>query len=259
GHGSQVLDVAFAPDGGLLAACSADTLLLWETPGGALRNRLRGPPEAFWCLAFRPDGKMLVAGGPATSNSALPGSLRLYPGKDFGDVVISPDLNHGGFTALGFTDGGSALLALASIGTLVRVDLHSFRSTFLLPGGSEAGAALAVAPDGQGFATAAHYGPPPAAGPPRSGGAAPPHTSCPAARAQYRGVRLWEAGASSARSYLHEAGGDVFCLAYAPDGRVLAAGDAKGAVTLWDVAAAPERVVLDAREDGVRRLAFSRD
>jgi WD40 repeat protein len=275
-----VFDLAFSPDGRLVAAGGLDTLMLWSAIRGGPQNRIRGPEGAFWSLAFRPDGKMLVAGGKARGDTPesfrakekleLMGGLRLYTGKDFGEVVVSPDYSLGRFAALAFLPDGAALLSLTEIGGVVRIDLDTFRCSSLAAWPGETGVALAVAPDGATVATASRPGYVYAPGhSPRSapsdgdrekdaGKRGPRVTlSLQSSAARYRTVRLWDAGAAEPRTYLPGAEGKVRCLAFSPGGKVLATGDERGDVTLWDATGRPERATFSARKEHVYRLRVS--
>jgi WD40 repeat protein/beta-lactamase regulating signal transducer with metallopeptidase domain len=81
GHASKVTAVAFAPDGKRLVTGGSDDqlgvsgeVLMWDLTArgeraAMTRSLLKGPIQGFWCLAFSPDGKLLVTG--ATSEPAL--------------------------------------------------------------------------------------------------------------------------------------------------------------------------------------------
>jgi WD40 repeat protein len=49
------------------------------------------------------------------------------------------------------------------------------------------------------------------------------------------------------------------CMAFSPDGRLLASGGFDGTIQLWDVAAGTERAVLKGHQGGVNSVAFSPD
>ena len=60
-HRDLIHDVAYSPDGKLLATCSYDRLAkLWNAADGAERATLRDHSDAIYGLAFRPDGKLLA-------------------------------------------------------------------------------------------------------------------------------------------------------------------------------------------------------
>ena len=66
GHTGPVNDVAFCPDGKILASTSEDlTVRLWNVSSGQQIRILTGHTDAhmFMSIAFSPDGNMLVTGG----------------------------------------------------------------------------------------------------------------------------------------------------------------------------------------------------
>jgi WD40 repeat protein/serine/threonine protein kinase/tetratricopeptide (TPR) repeat protein len=70
---------------------------------------------------------------------------------------------------------------------------------------------------------------------------------------------LWNLGRRGARQVLRGQSGQVLSLAFAPDGKTLAAGDHQGSVTLWDVTSRKERHSLPRQPDDMRGLAYSSD
>jgi WD40 repeat protein len=64
--GSDVLCVAFSPDGGSVAiAGRTDTVEIWDVRGWVKRHVLHGNGSWLTSIAYSPDGKSLVAASPA--------------------------------------------------------------------------------------------------------------------------------------------------------------------------------------------------
>ncbi|MCY4464717.1 MAG: WD40 repeat domain-containing protein [Chloroflexi bacterium] len=74
GHSAPVKDIAFHPDGQLIASCSADTRIkLWKIAAQSIAESatLAGHPGSVEALAWHPDGSSLASGG-------ADGSIRLW-------------------------------------------------------------------------------------------------------------------------------------------------------------------------------------
>jgi WD40 repeat protein len=152
GHGGEVLAVAFAPDGRLLASGSSDqTIRLWDPGTGEERKLLRGHTGAVRTLAFAAPNSQLLASGSADGTvriwdvaqgreiKTLSGRLGAIRGVAFapdGQSLASVDDN--GSLRLWDWKGGKETKATKSRpGTLYSV-VFSPDGTILATGGSEA-------------------------------------------------------------------------------------------------------------------------
>ncbi|MDH5508313.1 MAG: hypothetical protein OEZ02_13905, partial [Anaerolineae bacterium] len=62
GHPKSIMDIAFTPDGQILASASQDkTVRLWRVADGSLLRSLDGHPGIVFGVAISPDGKTLAA------------------------------------------------------------------------------------------------------------------------------------------------------------------------------------------------------
>jgi WD40 repeat protein len=253
------LALAVSPDGKLVAAGAQDgSVRLWDVASGEEVRRLDVGGEPAQGLAFSPDGKTLASGGERVSRwDVATGKPIAGPASADGSVLRVAFAPDGKTLAVG--SGSVHLWDTATGKRLARV--HVDRRTdclaffpdgkALLTGGDQRLALLEV-PGLKALAGLARpadlkwWG---------SGASAPDGRTV--AVIQYPGIALWDVRAGKELRRFGDDPEDRRCLAFAPDGSLLASGGLDKKVRLWDPATGKEVGTLEGHETGVYAVAFA--
>jgi WD40 repeat protein len=228
GHTDYVCAVAFHPDGKRLATGSFDqTARLWSLATGQRVKTLEGHRGIVMAVAFHPDGKLLATGG-------MDGTVRLWnvaTGKE--QTILRA--HKAWVNGLVFSREGRLLVTGGSDATVKLWDTRTWRAQ----------ATLAVGKDGEVRSVALS-----------------PDVKLVAAGTRYGHVYVWEVASHRRRARLAGHIADVWCVAFAPDGKTLASGDGDwnrpGEIKLWDTGTWRQRSRL--RHSGeVLCLAYAPD
>jgi WD40 repeat protein len=230
---NSVLSVAFSLDGKTIATgASEEPLRLFDAVTG---ERLKTPDAKGTYVAFSPDGKILALGSHE-------GGVRLWDWKT-GQEVAKLQGHGSSINCLAFAPDGKTMASGGREGTVILWDVASGRRLHPPVGHQYHVLGVAYAPDGKTLAT-------------RGGD----HT-----------VRIWDAAtgkelrrleAGPSRDYYVTA--DQFhslaqCIAYSPDGKLLASQGLDRAVRLWDASTGQLVFRLTGHTRRIICLAFAPD
>ena len=236
GHTAEVQNIAFSPDGQILASTANDrTLRLWDTESGQQLAVLSNEGISPWSIAFSPDGTTIASGTRTIQvwdvNTGDPIATLTGHTESIGALAFSPD---GKILA---SASGDMSIKLWDIATKENLSTHS-------------GQTFVFSPDGKTFAV---IGEDPAIQSPEVANDAPQE-----ADRQGPSIRLLDIATGE---YLSTLSGET--LAFSPDGKTLASRDTDGMIRLWNPATGeqlrtyvpPERIDTDQRTHIVRRPA----
>jgi len=261
----NILGVAWAPDGSLLATASSDgSVRLWDPLSGDTRTVLLGHRGLVMSVAWAPDGSLLAS---ASSD----GSVRLWASNscDTGAVLLT---HHSAVRSVAWAPDGSLLASACDDGSIRLWDPKTGSIQAVLPGHQRC-VSVAWAPDDSMLAAACSDGSvrlwDPRTG--RAHGALQGHTdwvrsvawapdsSLLVSAGDDGSVRLWNAHDGDACAVFHGYQCLILSLVWAPDGSLLASACSDGSVRLLDPKTGAIRAVLQGYQSPVLSVAWAPD
>jgi WD40 repeat protein len=220
GEPDSVTDLAFSPDGQVLATASDGRTTLWD-----VRRRMRLgdiPSGRADTVAFSPDGTVL-----ATSNVDSPDVL-FWDVRQRTHLATLTGRHREAVLDVAFSPDGRVVATAGVDQTVELWDAGSRTHLATLPGHGSTVNGLAFSPDGTLLATAAHD----------------------------NNVRLWDVAARTPVATLTGHRSWARTVAFSPDGRTLASAAIDQTVALWDVRERSRTAVVTGHADAAVGVAF---
>ncbi len=221
GHTDEVIALCFSPDGSVLASAGKDHVVrLWDVKAAQELLVLKGHTQPVVALAFSTDGKTLASGDRGKA-------VRLWEVKT-GKELRTLAGHEGGVRTVCFSPDGKALASTGEDRVLRVWEVATGAETTSHKPGGFGAHPVAFAPDGKTLAFA-----------------------------ESSRVTLLDREGKVTAAQKH--GNAVGCLAFIPDGKVLASGGTDGLVKVWAVNPPKEQFVIDGHVGPVDSVQFSTD
>jgi WD40 repeat protein len=268
-HAGWVFEVAFSPDGRIIATAGRDTTIkLWDANSGALLRTLHGHSERINQVAFSRNGDYLASAGND--------GVKLWQAAS---GAMLHTLSSGGASKVSFTPDG-AHIAISQDLQIKTYEVNSAKLQRSYPGLTTVQGAFAVSPDGRNIALVAND---PSGSAIRiidtisgrvvrsialGAGVVPNLLTYSAdgrliATEHGERINLWEAGTGKLIRTLegHAKERQILGLALSPDARWLASGGCDATIRIWDTESGRVvRTLRDLSNNGcVNSVAFSAD
>jgi len=229
-HPDGVPDVAYSPDGALIASMGANgEVKLWDAYSGELKRTFNGPTNEFGSsVAFSPDGRSLAA---AWVTQVILWDIQSGEIKSsFSGMSVGTTIGYNlGVGQISFRPDGKRL-AVANMDGVPKVwELATQREVLSLQSEAQPAKAIGYSPDGRLIATGGDEGI----------------------------VWVWDAS-DGAKTFTLPLGGIIHSLSFSPDGARLAAASEDGSVKVWEAATGQEVLKLP-RISGLYDIAFLAD
>lgn len=221
GHGDTISQIAWSPDGRMLASCSADlTLRTWDMRSGSTQHVMRSVEAGVSCLTWSPDGKMLVSGQDN-------GGIKQWDTQ--GHLLQAFREHNGMIFRVAWAPNGEFYASASADNTIRLWNSQTARMTRMLRMPSGQALDVAWSRDGKMLAAASSEG----------------------------SIRVWDAAGERIQRSLASGNDAVLSLAWSPTNRLLAAASADRMVRLWDPETGQLKHILQGDVEPITAVSFS--
>ena len=236
GHTDLVYTVAFSPSGNTLASGGSDgTVRGWNVRSGTLFETIEGHGGSVLSIRFSPDGSTLASAGTD--------KLIRFWDVWTADLKRTLEGHSAPVDTLAFSSDGLTIASGSRNGAIMLWDVKSGKKIHTLEGHEQPVRSVAFSPDGLTLASAGI-----------------PHSVSPRLSRDGR-IKLWDTRTGEQVRTLEGHSHTVDCVAFSPDGDMLASGGGwpDDTVRFWNTRTGEENRILEGHTGGVNSIAFSPD
>ncbi|KAM0520629.1 hypothetical protein ACHAPE_003026 [Trichoderma viride] len=219
--GGAVNNVAFSPDGKMIASGRDKSIQLWEVSTGIFKQTLKGHSDQINSVAFSPDGKILAS-------ASHDNTIRLWE-MSTGSHKQTLEGHNGQINCVAFSPDGKILASASHDNTIRLWEMSTGSHKQTLEGHSEPVSCVDFSPDGEVLASSSHD----------------------------RTIRLWEVALGSCRQTFEGHGNRVRCVTFSPDGKILASAADYEPVRLWNTTTASYQQTIEPHNDMILCATFA--
>lgn len=225
GHTDTIRSLSFSPDGKTIVSGSDDkSIKLWDAATGKLLTSLDGQGDQVMAVAFSPDGRTFASG-------CEDGLAKIFDAASNRELLTLKG-HDGGVDSLSFAKDGKKLATGGFDGTVKIWDTSSGKDEQTIKTDLKQVESLDYSPDGKNVTAASEMA-----------------------------VQTYDAATGKPLRCIRDAelmpAGIIHGLAYSPDGRTLATGQANKLIMLYDTTTAQPVRILTGHREPVRAVAFS--
>jgi WD40 repeat protein len=230
----NVTHIAYSPNGNLIASVGGSvSVQVWDVATGTTLHRMSIPDteaanKSWECttisVAFSPNSQWIVSGGRDCT-------VRLWN-------VVTGSQHHvmtghtGPISCVAFSPNGTAIVSGSYDGTLRLWDRDTSTERLVFVGHTKSVNSLVFEPNHGHYVVSAS-----------SDGT----------------LRVWDTLTGTELRVIGGDGGDLYCVAFSPDGSTIASGSSIGTLQLWCATTSTRKLALKVLIDSDRSLAFSPD